>query len=172
LIGLFSALYIVTAGLTSVITQVGYPEHFLRGIFMSSLILTTRRKWSATLMGIVCGLVFLAVPAPAPYLLPSTVVSGLVFDLALIVGIRYGSTITQTKLMVGAGLSGFGESVVALLILTVFTPGILGKTFDALALAWSADIVLNIILSIAGAYIAFRYLGNRVPRQRAQVTSQ
>ncbi len=172
MIGLFSALYIVTAGLTSVITQVGYPEHFLRGIFMSSLILTTRRKWSATLMGVVCGLVFLAVPAPAPYLLPSTVVSGVVFDLALIVGTRYGSTLTQTRLMVGAGLSGFGESVVALLILTMFTPGILGKTFDALALAWSADIVLNIILSIAGAYIAFRYLGNRVPRQRAQVTSQ
>jgi len=123
-------------------------------------------------MGIVCGLVFLAVPAPAPYLLPSTIISGVVFDLALIVGSKYGSTITQTKLMVGAGLSGFAESVVALLILTIFTPGILGKTFGALALAWSADIVLNIILSIAGAYIAYRYLGNRVPRQRAQVTSQ
>ncbi len=56
MIGLFSALYIVTSGLTSVITQVGYPEHFLRGIFMSSLILTTRKRWSATLMGIVCGI--------------------------------------------------------------------------------------------------------------------
>jgi hypothetical protein len=171
MIGLFSALYIVTAGLTSVVTQVGYPEHFLRGIFMSCLILATRRKWSATLMGIVCGLVFLAVPAPAPYLLPSTVVSGVVFDLALIIGLRYGSVLTQTKLMVGAGLSGLAESSVALLILTIFTPGILGKTFDALALAWSADIVLNIVLSIAGAYIAFRYLGNRVPRQSTKVTS-
>ena len=173
MIGLFSALYIVTSGLTSVITQVGYPEHFLRGIFMSSLILTTRRKWSATLMGVVCGLVFLAVPAPAPYLFPSTIVSGVVFDLALIIGTKYGeSAISQTRLLVGAGLSGFGESVVALLILTIFTPGILGKTFDALALAWSADIILNIILSIAGAYIAFRYLGNRIPRHRTKVTTQ
>lgn len=171
MIGLFSALYIVSAGLVSVITQVGYPEHFLRGLFMSSLILVTRRKWSATLMGIVCGIIFLAVPAPAPYLLPSTVVSGVVFDLSLVIGLKAGDyAISQNLLLTGAGLSGFAESVIALLILTVFTPGILGKTFDALALAWSADIVLNIVLSIVGAYLAFRYLGNRAPR--AKVTAQ
>jgi hypothetical protein len=173
MIGLFSALYIVTSGLTSVITQVGYPEHFLRGIFMSSLILTTRKKWSATLMGIVCGIVFLAVPAPAPYLLPSTVISGVVFDLALILGTKYGETsISQMRLLVGAGLSGLAESIVGLMILTIFTPGILGKTFDALAIAWSADLVLNVILSIAGAFIAFRYLSDRAERHRTRVTSQ
>jgi uncharacterized membrane protein AbrB (regulator of aidB expression) len=172
MIGLFSALYIVTSGLTSVITQVGYPEHFLRGIFMSSLILTTRKRWSATLMGIVCGIVFLAVPAPAPYLLPSTIVSGVVFDLALIIGSKYGESLSQPRLLAAAGLSGLSESVVGLFIITMFTPGILGKTFDALAIAWSADIVLNIILSIIGAYIAFRYLGNRVRQTRTKITSQ
>lgn len=123
-------------------------------------------------MGIVCGIVFLAVPAPAPYLLPSTITSGIIFDLALVLGSKYGeSSITQSRLLVGAGVSGLGESVVALMILTVFTPGILGKTFDALALAWSADIVLNIVLSIAGAYIAYRYLGDRFSRRRTKVTS-
>jgi len=173
LIGLFSALYIVTSGLTSVITQVGYPEHFLRGILMSALILSTRRRWSATLMGIVCGVVFVAVPAPAPYLFPSTVISGVIFDLALIIGTKYGgSSISQLRLLTGAGLSGLGESVVALLILTIFTPSTLGKTFDALAIAWSADIVLNVVLSIVGAFIAYKYLNDRFPRQRTAVTSQ
>jgi len=174
MIGLFSALYIVTASLTSFVTQVGYPEHFLRGIFMSALILSTRRKWSATMMGIVCGVVFfLVVPAPAPYLLVSTIVSGLIFDLVLIIGTKYGETLTQQRLLTGAGLSGLGESFVALLILTELgTPGILGKTFDAIAVAWSADIVLNILLSIIGAFIAFKYLGDRLAKQRTTLTSQ
>ena len=154
------------------ITQVGYPEHFLRGIFMSSLILTTRKRWSATLMGVVCGIVFLAVPAPAPYLLPSTVISGVVFDLALIIGSKYGEKLTQPRLLVAAGLSGLSESFVGLFIITMFTPSILGRTFDALAIAWSADIVLNIVLSIVGAFIAFRYLGNRVPQAGTKLTSQ
>ncbi len=172
LIGLFSALYIVTSGLTSVVTQVGYPEHFLRGFFMASLILLTRRKWSATLMGIVCGVVFIAVPAPAPYLFPATVVSGVVFDLALILGTKYSSSsISQTRLLFGAGVSGLAESLVGLLIISMFT-SILGKTFDAIAIAWTADIVLNIVLSIIGAFIAFKYLSDRIPTVRTKITSQ
>ena len=124
-------------------------------------------------MGIVCGIIFLAVPAPAPYLLPSTIVSGVVFDLSLIIGSKYGeSLISQTRLLTGAGLSGLAESLVALAILTLFTPGVLGKTFDALALAWSADIVLNILLSIVGAFIAFKYLSERIPQNRAKLTTQ
>jgi hypothetical protein len=167
-IGLFSALYIVTSGLTSFVTQVGYPEHFLRGILMTAVILRTGRKWSATIMGVVCGLVFaLVVPAPAPYLLPSTIISGIVFDLALIIGSKYDvASRSQTRLLIGAGLSGLGESVVALSVLTIFAPGYLGKSFNALTIAWSADVVLNIILSIIGALIAFRYLLRKpLPRQ-------
>jgi hypothetical protein len=171
MVGLFSALYIVTAGLTSVITQVGYPEHFLRGIFMSALVLSTRgKRWCATMMGIVCGIVFLTVPAPAPYLLPSTVASGVIFDLVLIVSSKYGETLTQNRLLAGAGLSGLAESFIALMILSVFTT-ILGKTFDAIALAWSADIVLNIVLSIIGAFIAYKYLGDRLIRGRTSLTA-
>lgn len=140
---------------------------------MASLILLTRRKWSATLMGVVCGIVFLAVPAPAPYLLPSTVISGVVFDLSLIIGSKYGeSLVTQTRLLAGAGLSGLAESLVALGIITLFTPGVLGKTFDAIAVAWSADIVLNILLSIVGAFIAFKYLSDRAMQNRAKLTTQ
>ncbi len=119
-------------------------------------------------MGVVCGLVFaLVVPAPAPYLLPSTIFSGLVFDLALIIGSKYAeASKSQTRLLVGAGLSGLGESVVALTILTVYAPGYLGKSFNALTIAWSADVVLNIVLSVIGAFLAFRYLSGRpLPKQ-------
>jgi len=124
-------------------------------------------------MGIVCGLVFLAVPAPAPYLFPSTVISGVIFDIALIIGTKYGeSSVSQQRLLAGAGLSGLGESFLALAILTYFTPSTLGRTFDALAIAWSADIVLNVLLSIVGAFIAYKYLNNRLPRQRTPITSQ
>ena len=120
------------------------------------------------MMGVVCGLVFaLVVPAPAPYLLPSTIFSGLVFDLALIIGSKYEkSSKSQTRLLTGAGLSGLGESIVALTILTVFAPSFLGKSFDALTIAWSADLALNVILSVIGAFLAFRYLSRKpLPKQ-------
>jgi hypothetical protein len=57
-IGLFSALYIVTAGLAGYLFESGFVEHFIRGILMTGVIVTTRRMWSATLMGLVSGLVF------------------------------------------------------------------------------------------------------------------
>jgi hypothetical protein len=140
---------------------------------MTAVILRTGRKWSATMMGVVSGLVFfLVVPAPAPYLLVSTIFSGVVFDLALLIGTKYAeASKSQTRLLVGAGLSGLGESAVALTILTVFAPGYLGASFDALAIAWSADVVLNIVLSVIGAFLAFRYLSRKpLPKQNELTT--
>jgi hypothetical protein len=164
-IGLFAALYIVTSGLASFVSMLGYPEHFLRGILMTAVILRTGKKWSATTMGLVSGLVFaVSVPSPAPYLLPSTFVSGLVFDLVLLIGISYTqASRSRTRLMIGAGISGLAESLVALGILTYFSSSTLGATSRAIAIAWSADVVLNVVLSTVGAYIAFRFL---YPRKR------
>lgn len=161
IIGLFSALYIVSSGIVSYITQVGYPEHFLRGILMTAVILRTGKKWSATMMGAVCGIVFLVVvPSPAPYLLASTFVSGLVFDLALLAGSYAKSIKSVPRILIGACVSGFAESVVALAILTY--AGFFGsKTFSALGIAWTTDIVLNIVLSAIGAILAIRYLSGR-----------
>jgi hypothetical protein len=170
IIGLFSAAYIVTSGLASFVTQLGYPEHFLRGILMTAAILQTGRKWTATTMGVVCGLVFaLVVPSPAPYLLPSTIVSGLVFDIVLVLGSKYSvSSRSKTRLLIGAGLSGLGESIVALAILTAFAPAVLVSTSGSIVIAWSADLVLNVVLSLVGAFLAFRYLSKRtLPKQTA-----
>jgi cytochrome c oxidase assembly factor CtaG len=137
---------------------------------MTALVLQTGKKWSATMMGVVCGIIFaVLVPAPAPYLLPSTIVSGLIFDIALL-GSKSGSqTRTSSKrLIFAAGISGLGESLVALAILTMFAPKILGNTFNAIVAAWSVDAVLNIILSSVGAAIAIAYLVTRVRSRRQQ----
>ena len=170
MIGLFSALYIVTSGLASFVSQLGYPEHFLRGILMTALILRTGRKWSAAMMGLVSGLVFLAVvPSPAPYLLPSTFVSGLVFDLSLVIGSSYWAAAqSRTRLVIGAAISGFAESIVALSILTVGAPSVLGKTFQVITTAWFLDLSLNIVLSSIGAILAIRFLS---PRSRSRLPS-
>lgn len=161
MVGLFSALYIVSSGIVSFVSQVGYPEHFLRGLLMTALILRTDRKWSATLMGAVSGIVFvLVVPSPAPYLLASTFVSGLVFDLVLMIGSYANSVRSAPKLMIGVAISGVAESLVALAILTY--AGFFGRAFTALVYAWSADVILNIILSVIGAVLAIRFLPKRV----------
>lgn len=156
-VGLFSALYIVSSGIVSVISQVGFPEHFLRGLLMTALILRTNRKWSATMMGAVSGIVFaIVVPSPAPYLLPSTFASGLVFDLVLMSG-SYASSIKSTpRILAAAAISGVAESLVALAILTY--AGFFGEVFTALVYALSTDVVLNIVLSIIGAIFAIRFL--------------
>jgi hypothetical protein len=128
---------------------------------MTGLILATGRKWSATMMGAVCGIVFLiVVPSPAPYLLASTFVSGLVFDLVLIIGSYAKSIRSVPRVLVGAAVSGVAESIVALAILTY--AGFFGsKSFAALGVAWSTDVVLNIVLSLIGALLAIRFLSKQ-----------
>jgi len=137
---------------------------------MTALVLQTRKKWSATMMGVVCGIIFaVLVPAPAPYLLPSTVLSGLIFDLALF-GFKSDTqaSTSNKRLIFAAGISGFAESLVALAILTMFAPKILGDTLNAIVVAWSVDAVLNIILSVVGASIAIAYLVTRIRNRRQQ----
>jgi len=133
--------------------------------------------WSATIMGFVSGLAFLAVPSPySPvFLLISTVTSGLVFDLVLIAGGSYSkSAQSRFKVMVGSGISGVAESVSLLSlitfggfssILTNFSGLLKVLSVSTIAGAWIVDIVLNIALSLLGSYIAFKYIS---PSRRDQ----
>jgi hypothetical protein len=170
-IGLFSALYIVAAGLAGYLFESGFAEHFIRGILMTGVILSTRRMWSATLMGLVSGIVFqLAVSSPAPYLLASTVASGLVFDLVLAAGAKsYPSAArSRRKLFLGAAVSGAAESVVALSILTA--AGLFRRSAYfgfPVGVIWALDIALNIVLSIAGAWLVLRLLPRSLSGSRA-----
>jgi hypothetical protein len=169
IIGLLSALYIISAGLVSSLfgnLAKGYPEHFLRGILMTIVVISTGRKWSATIMGVVCGVVFaFAVGAPAPYVLASTIVSGLVYDLALMGKGPYSKIIKSAwRITLGSVVSGLAESLVALSILTL--AGVLNGIFYAIAAAWETDIALNLVLSGLGAVV-----GIRIIRQRLRKTS-
>lgn len=102
-------------------------------------------------MGVVCGIVFgIVVPAPAPDLLASTVVSGLVFDLVLMGGSYLNTISSFSRIVLGAAVSGVAESLVALSILTF--AGFFGKSAEVLTSAWSIDIILNIALSSGGHY--------------------
>ncbi|MHB1869086.1 MAG: hypothetical protein ACYCPP_09105 [Nitrososphaerales archaeon] len=160
IIGLFSALYIISSGIVSFITQVGYTEHFLRGILMTAIVLQTR-KWSTAMMGAVCGIVFLfAVSSLVPYLLFSTFVSGLVFDLILMIGSYANSIRSVIRVLVGVA-----ESVVAPVILTSLAAiKVFGtNSFSGLSIAWSTDIVLNIVLSVIGALLVIKFFPKKSP---------
>ncbi|MHB8566276.1 MAG: hypothetical protein ACYC9U_04170 [Nitrososphaerales archaeon] len=171
LIGVFTALYIVAAGVAGAALSPfahGYPEHLIRGFLMTGLVIRTRRMWSATMMGLASGIVFvLVVPSPAPYLLASTFVSGLVFDLVLGLGRKYSSSISSlTKILVGSGISGIAESISALAFLTYF--GVFTTYASPLQIIWGTDISVNIVLSLVGAYLAFRFLSKRIPASMAR----
>ncbi|MDG6994946.1 MAG: hypothetical protein JRN52_03400 [Nitrososphaerota archaeon] len=163
IVGLFSASYIISAGLVSSLfgdVARGYPEHFLHGVLMTAVVVGTGKKWSATIMGIVCGIVFgIVVPAPARYLLASTIVSGLVFDLALMGGPYKNAIRSFSRIVVGAAVSGVAESLVALSILTFAS--FFGNSVEILASAWSVDISLNIVFSSVGAVLTFNFLIGR-----------
>jgi hypothetical protein len=135
---------------------------------MAGVVISTRRMWSATFMGIVCGLVFLfTVPAPADalYLFPATAAAGFVYDLSLKLGrTSYAQAATSKKMVLaGAGISGIAESIVALSILTF----IIHLSFALpVWLYWSVDIPLNVILSVLGASLAVAYMLRKKPREK------
>lgn len=174
LIGVFATLYIVMAGVAGATISpfaAGFPENLIRGFLMTGLIVRTRKMWSATMMGLASGLVFgLAVPSPAPYLLPSTFVSGLVFDLALLGGNYFKNTISLSRVLFAAGISGVAEAATALGILIYIGRfdklsflGILANNTTPIGIALGIAISLNLILSLIGAYLAFKALSKRVP---------
>lgn len=112
-------------------------------------------------MGAVSGVVFMiVVPSPAPYLLASTFVSGLVFDLVLTAGLFSKSIRSVSKILLAAAISGSAESLTALSVLT-YAGFFETKAFDVLFIAWFADVMLNIVLSVLGALVAVKFLSNR-----------
>jgi len=155
-IGVFSALYaaggLVTGFLSGPLLR-GYPTHFLRGWFMSSVAAYSRRMWSATAMGLIAGIVFLiTIPAPAPYLLASSLAAGLVYDLSLRLGNHYSRNARgKRRIIFSTTLSGVAESVTALSILTLI--GLFQVTPVVLLLIWIIGIALNILISNIGALL-------------------
>jgi LytS/YehU family sensor histidine kinase len=160
-IALISALYAVLGTLSGLLVGPalrGYPAHFFRGLTMSVAAAYSGRMWSTTLMGLISGLVFLAlVPAPAPYLLASTLAAGLVYDLVVAAGGSYQvSSRRRGRILSAVSLSGLAESLVALAILTYL--GFFQVPASVLAMIWVGAIAANLVLSVAGSSITILIL--------------
>ncbi len=158
IIALFAALYVFMGSLVGLVVPAlrGYPAHFFRGLTMSGVAAYSRRMWSASIMGLISGLIFFAVvPAPAPYLLPSSIVAGLLYDLSL--GKGYVDTCRNPKrVTLGTLVSGLGEGAVAMAILTYV--GFFRVQFQVLAVIWVAALAANMLLSTLGAQVTLLLL--------------
>lgn len=167
MIGMYSALYIVAGGILGFVFQANsrFIEHFIRGALMTGVVLTTRKKWSATMMGVASGIVFvLAVPSPEQYLLASSFVAGLTFDMVVMAGTPYEKgSISKSRLLVAAGISGIAESVIVLSFL-YFLGFPLGSSL--LSIASGLEIITNLVLSVIGAAIGIVLLLPRLNRMQ------
>lgn len=154
IITLSTAFYIFLTAVTGLALPVlrGYPAHFYRGVTMSMAAAFTRVRGTATIMGLVSGLVFAAiVPAPASaYLIASNFVAGLSYDLFL--GRNYaGNARKPRRVTFSIMLSGLFEGATAMAILTHV--GLFQASALVLAFIWAGAIAANLILSAAGAQI-------------------
>lgn len=155
-IGLFSAIYILVGGVLGVVIGPflrGYPAHFLRGWLMSSSAAYSGRMWSASLLGLISGLVFLVVvPAPAPYLPLATLAAGVTYDLALSPVTKYSSNaLSSRRIILATSISSVAESITALAVLTYI--GLFTDNPIILAIIWTAAILANITLACVGSLI-------------------
>ena len=95
------------------------------------------------------------VPAPAPYLLFSTVAAGLLYDLSM--GRSYSEACRKPRrIALATVVSGLAEAVVALGILTYV--GLFDVQPIVLAFIWIVTIAANLVLSTAGAQVTIALL--------------
>ena len=129
----------------------GYPAHFFRGLSMSACAAFSRARWSVSVMSVISGLVFLlVVPAPAPYLLFSTVGAGVVYDLSM--GRDYKQSVRRAwRITAGTLVSGVVEGIIAMAVLTYV--GLFSVRAELLAVIWVSAIAANMVLSTVGAQI-------------------
>lgn len=153
-IALFTAAYLFLTAVTGLALPIlrGYPAHFYRGLTMPAAAAFTRTKGTATVMGLVSGLVFAAIiPAPAAaYLIASNFAAGLTYDLFL--GKNYAENSRRPRRMLTATmLSGVFEGIAAMSILTYV--GLFQASAVAIAFIWVGAIAANVVLSAAGAQV-------------------
>lgn len=153
LIAGFTALYLVygyASGVALGHTIFELDVFFLISALFTILVSLTGRKWSATILGLISGLLLSGDPN-APFLIGlSLVPNGLVFDLT-IRGRTYPSNELSTKRLVIAGALGNLAMAVAGLLISAYdkalpTSGILFVVSVAVAL------VGNPIIGVLGAF--------------------
>ena len=133
---------------------------FLIPILFTVLAAVSRRRWSATLLGIITGLIFLGTPgAPFPaHITISLVANGLVFDLYVRLTGPESSRYGITHLVVAGTLGNLVMAVVGLIVLqAVGIPSLL----DVWILALVGDTIVGALGAFLGT-IVVRRVGERV----------
>ena len=111
----FSAFYLLlsySVAITIGPVLRGSGAHLFRALLMVLIAARLGVPGGATMMGIISGVLLLAVPAPAAFLyFPGTVAAGLVYDLSLRGNFARNAT-NSRRILTGSLLSGIAESVI------------------------------------------------------------
>jgi len=112
---------------------------FLLPVFFAVLVSLAGRKWSATLLGTIIGLLFLfpsaGVPL-SPHITVSLIVNGLVFDLYLQETKASPYSLSRKQLIPAAAFGNLAMAVSGLLVFQFFAP-----PSEATSLPWSLAII-------------------------------
>jgi hypothetical protein len=173
--GLFAAAYLTYGFISSVSAgQIlhGVDIHLVRALLMASLAAVLGYTGGPSIMGTVSGLLLAGSPfggASKTFLLPSSVVAGLVFDLAMRGG-KYGENVKRLgRIGLASGLSGLAESAVvtggltaigfpfqeAVELISIVIPGV------GLSHVWVYLLGRNLVMSVVGGLLAFMIIRRR-----------
>ena len=163
----FSAFYLLlsySVAITIGPVLRGSGAHLFRALLMVLIAARLGVPGGATMMGIISGVLLLAVPAPAAFLyFPGTVAAGLVYDLSLRGNFARNAT-NSRRILTGSLLSGIAESVIVtggfFLIGFSFTEIIAALAASGYASAgiigiWIFALGKNIIMTTVGVGFAF-----------------
>jgi hypothetical protein len=162
LVAVFAALYSVYGYISGIALRSATRSldlFFLLPVFFAILFALTGRRWSATLLGTVIGLLFLyptaGVPL-SPHITISLIVNGLVFDLYLRESKASAYQLSQRQLVTAATLGNLAMAVSGLLLFQLF---IAAEATEIWAIALVGDTVAGALGGFFGSIIVDRVQG-------------
>ena len=148
LVAALTALYILYGYVSSLEFRTATRSldlFFLLPAFFAILVSLTGRKWSATLLATINGLVFLGTPAPVPvHIAASLITNGLVFDLYLQRSSKSLLDPSRKDLIIAGTLGNLAMAPVGLLVLQAFG-------FPSSLLTWAIALIGDVAVGALGA---------------------
>lgn len=149
LVAVLTALYVLYGFVSSVEFHTATRSldlFFLLPAFFAILVSLTGRKWSATLLATINGLVFLGTPAPFPlHITASLIANGLVFDLYLQSSSKSLLDLTRKHLILAGTLGNLAMAPVGLLVLQA-------AGLPSSVVTWAVALVGDVVVGAAGAF--------------------
>lgn len=167
LIAGMSALYLgygYASGVTFGHTLREVDLFFLISALFTILVSLTRKLWSATILGIVTGVVLLATPGAPLAVTLALIPNGIVFDLTLRMGDRIFDNLSRKRFVVAGALGNLAMAVFGLAMLQVL--GFFhGFGVSTLLVIWVTALIGDTVVGALGALfgtVVVRRLGERV----------